>query len=178
MAAAALWRGYGHRMLELQPLRAEHGAAVLRFEQDNRTYFGSFVSDRGDEYFDHFQRYLDDALTEQAAVLSAFYVLLDEGASVIGRFNLFDLHDGTGRLGYRVAEAASGRGVATATVKEMCALAADVFGLRVLEAAVSGANVASRKVLLRNRFVPTRPAAPSDLGGRSGSWFERDLTSH
>ena len=45
-------------MPELQRLRAEHAPAVLAFELANRAYFATFISDRGDEFFDHFtERY-------------------------------------------------------------------------------------------------------------------------
>jgi ribosomal-protein-alanine N-acetyltransferase len=39
---------------ELQRLRADHAPAVLAFELANRAYFATFISDRGDEFFDHF----------------------------------------------------------------------------------------------------------------------------
>ena len=41
-------------MPELQRLRADHAPAVLAFELANRAYFATFISDRGDEFFDHF----------------------------------------------------------------------------------------------------------------------------
>jgi ribosomal-protein-alanine N-acetyltransferase len=169
--------GYDPDVPELQPLRPEHGAAVLEFERADRDYFARSISDRGDEFFEHFERHLEDALAEQAAGTSAYYLLVDENGVVLGRFNLFDLHDGTARLGYRVAESASGHGVATAAVEEMCVLAARVHDLHSLRAAVSSANVASQRVLLSNGFVTVGPADPSDIGGKTGSWYLRDLGS-
>ncbi|OEV20259.1 GCN5 family acetyltransferase, partial [Streptomyces nanshensis] len=74
-------------------------------------------------------------------------VLVAEDGSVLGRFNLYDLEDGAAELGYRVAQHVAGRGVATATVQELCRLAATRYGLRTLRAGTSGANVASRRVL-------------------------------
>jgi RimJ/RimL family protein N-acetyltransferase len=38
--------------------------------------------------------------------------------------DLVDLEEGTAKLGYRVAQQVTGRGVATATVQELCRLAA------------------------------------------------------
>lgn len=164
-------------MKELQRLRAEHAAAVLAFEQENRHYFSAFISDRGDDFFENFARRLDDALAAQSAGTSAFYLLIDGAGIVIGRFNLFGIGGGSAHLGYRVAERASGRGAATAAVHEMCGIAGEEFGLASLRAAVSHANVASRKVLTSNRFVAIGPAAPSDLGGKTGTWFRRDIIS-
>ena len=41
-------------MPELQRLRADHAPAVLAFELANRAYFATFISDRGNEFYDHF----------------------------------------------------------------------------------------------------------------------------
>ena len=88
-------------------------------------------------------------------------MLVAEDGSVLGRFNLYDLEDGTAELGYRVAQHAAGRGVATATVRELCQLAAARHGLRTLRAATSHENVASQKVLAKAGFVPVGPADPA-----------------
>src|ERR1700754_1212289 len=129
-------------MPELKRLHAEQASAVLAFELANRTYFAASVSDRGDDFFDQFTDGYDAALAEQEAGSCAFYVLVAEDGSVIGRFNLYDLEDGAARLGYRVAEQVAGRGVATATVRELCGIATARHGLRTLRAATSHSNVA------------------------------------
>ncbi|GAA0216736.1 hypothetical protein GCM10009527_010990 [Actinomadura nitritigenes] len=164
-------------MPELQRLDAGHAPAVLAFELANRAYFAASVSDRGDEFYDRFADRHSAMLAEQEAGLCAFYVLVAEDGSVLGRFNLYDLADGTANLGYRVAQRVAGRGVATATVRELCRLAAVRHGLRTLRAATSLANVASQKVLAKAGFVPVGPAHPADLGGKPGTWYQRDLAS-
>jgi len=83
--------------------------------------------------------------------------------------------DGTAALGYRVAQQVAGRGVATRSVRELCRIAAARHGLRTLRAATSHGNAASRKVLAKAGFVPVGPATPADLGGKSGTWYQRDL---
>jgi ribosomal-protein-alanine N-acetyltransferase len=165
-------------MPELQPVRDDHAPAILAFERANRSYFAASISDRGDEYFQQFTARHSALLAEQASGAGAYYLLVAEDGSVLGRFNLFFAENGTGtaNLGYRVAEQAAGRGVATATVLEMCALAAGRHGLRRLRAATSHENVASARVLAKAGFVPVGPAGPADLGGKSGTWYERDLT--
>ena len=162
-------------MPELQRLRAGHGPAVLAFELANRAYFAAFVSDRGDKFFDQFTGRHSALLAEQEAGLGAFYVLVAEDGSVLGRFNLVFAGDGTAELGYRVAQHVAGRGVATATVREMCQLAATRHGLRTLRAATSSENIASQKVLAKAGFVPAGPADPAHLGGKPGTWYQRDL---
>jgi [ribosomal protein S5]-alanine N-acetyltransferase len=162
---------------QLQRLRADHAAAVLAFELANRAYFAASISDRGDEFYEQFAERHSALLAEQEAGTCAFYVLVADDGSVLGRFNLYDLEDGTPKLGYRVAQHAAGRGVATATVRELCRLAAARHGLRTLRAATASANVASQKVLAKAGFVPVGPADPAEIGGKPGTWYQRDLAA-
>jgi RimJ/RimL family protein N-acetyltransferase len=162
---------------ELQRLRADHAPAVLAFERENRAYFASFISDRGDEFFDRFPERHSAMLAEQEAGAGAYYVLVAEDGSVLGRFNLFFTSDGTANLGYRVAQHVAGRGVTTATVRELCALAAARHGLRTLRAATSLDNAASQRVLAKAGFVPAGPADPAGIGGKQGTWYQRDLAA-
>jgi ribosomal-protein-alanine N-acetyltransferase len=162
---------------ELQQLHAGHAPAVLAFELANRAYFAASISDRGDEFFDQFADRHRVLLAEQEAGLGAFYVLVAEDGSVIGRFNLIFAGDGTAELGYRVAQRVTGRGVATATVRELCRLAAAQHGLRALRAATTHDNAASQRVLAKTGFVPAGPADPAHIGGKPGSWYQHDLTA-
>ena len=161
-------------MPELQRLRADHAPAVLAFEVANRAYFAASISDRGDEYYDQFTERHSALLAEQEGGIGAFHVLVDDDGAVLGRFNLVDLSDGTAELGYRVAQQAAGRGVATATVRELCRLAATRYGLHTLKAATTHDNIACQKVLAKNGFVSIGPA---EFSGKPGTWYERDLTA-
>jgi len=96
---------------------------------------------------------------------------------VLGRFNLYDIKDATANVGYRLAEHVAGRGMATATVREVCRLEAAQYGLRALTAATSSENVASQKVLTKAGFVPVGPADPTDIGGKQGPLYRRDLAA-
>lgn len=162
-------------MPELQRLDAGHAPAVLAFELENRAYFAASITDRGDPYFAHFDDRFGELLAAQDAGSGAFYVLVDDDGSVLGRFNLNFAEDSTAELGYRVARRAAGRGVATATVRELCGLAATRHGLHTLRAAAALDNAASRKVLAKAGFVPAGPADPADVGGKQGTWYRRDL---
>ena len=164
-------------MPELQRLNAGHAPAVLAFELANRAYFATFINDRGDEFYDRFTEGYNASLAEQEAGTCAFHVLVDEDGSVLGRFNLVGISAGTAELGYRVAERVAGRGVATATVRELCQLAATRHGLRTIRAATSLGNAASAKVLTRAGFVPAGPADPARIGGKAGTWYQLDLTA-
>src|SRR6201985_4014623 len=110
-------------MPELQRLHAVHAPAVLAFELADRAYFTASISDRGDDFFAQFTGRYNALLAEQEAGMCACYVLVAEDGSVLGRFNLVDIEDHTAELGYRVAQHVTGRGVATAAVREVCPLA-------------------------------------------------------
>ncbi len=144
----------------------------------NRAYFAASISDRGDEYFEQFADRHSALVADQEAGHGAYYVLVDDDGSVLGRFNLVLVEDGVAELGYRVAEQATGRGVATATVRDLCSLAATRHGVRTLRAATSHSNVASQRVLSKAGFVPVGPADPSAIGGKQGTWYERDVARH
>jgi [ribosomal protein S5]-alanine N-acetyltransferase len=160
---------------ELELLRPDHAPALLAFERENRAYFAASISDRGDEYFEEFADRHRELLAEQEAGIGAYYVLVDEQGSVLGRFNLYGCQHSTAELGYRVAQRAAGRGVATAAVRDLCLLASSGHGLRTLRAATSRENAASQRVLAKTGFVLVGPADPADIGGKQGSWYQRDL---
>jgi RimJ/RimL family protein N-acetyltransferase len=163
----------GRRYGRLQPLQPDHASEVLAFELTNRAYFAAFVSDRDDAFFDEFSERFDELLAERESRGDAYYVLVDDDGSVLGRFNLYGIEDGTAELGYRIAERAAGRGVATAGVRELCALAASEHGVRRLRAKTTHENVASQKVLAKAGFAADGEA---DVAGRPGIWFELALT--
>ena len=161
-------------MLALQRLRGDHEAAVLAFEQENRSYFAKSISDRGDDFYEEFAEQYRALLAEQEAGTCVFHVLVDDDKVVVGRFNLYDLANGTAEVGYRVAQRVSGRDVATSGLRDLCRIAAEEYGLRTLRAATSNENVASQRVLVKAGFAATGPA---EVGGRQGAWYELALAS-
>jgi [ribosomal protein S5]-alanine N-acetyltransferase len=161
-------------MFELQGLRSDLEAAVFVFEQENRSYFARSISDRGDMFFEEFAERHRELMADQQAETGAFYVLVDEHGAVTGRFNLYDIQSGTAAVGYRVAEQASGRGVATSGLRKLCRIARDEIGLRRLTAATSNENIASQRVLAKVGFVLI---GPTEVGGRDGLEFVLNLAT-
>jgi ribosomal-protein-alanine N-acetyltransferase len=160
-------------VFELQRLGLDHEATVLDFEQANRAYFAGSISDRGDDFFDRFADRYRAFLAEQDAGRGFFHVVVDEDGTVVGRFNLYDVVDGTAEVGYRVAQRFSGRGVATTGLRNLCRLAGEEYGLRTLRAATSNENVASQRVLANAGFVAVGPA---EIAGRPGVRYKLELT--
>jgi ribosomal-protein-alanine N-acetyltransferase len=155
----------------LEPLRADHAEAVLAFELENREYFAQWIWDRGDEYFANFATRHAALLAEQEAGICRFHVLVDENGAVVGRVNLIDLENGSAELGYRIAEKWAGKGLATAAVRAVIALAPS-YGLTALRAGASDHNPASQAVLTRTGFRAVGPSS-TDLG--PGKKYEMSL---
>lgn len=157
----------------IERLRPGHAVALLAFEQDNRAYFAASVPDRGDDYFARFGERHRALLAEQDTGSIHFHVVLDGDGAVVGRVNLVDVADGAAELGFRIAERVAGRGLATAAVREVCALAASAYDLTTLRAAAAVTNTGSRTVLLRNGFTPVGDDVDPD--GRPSIAYVRHL---
>lgn len=151
-------------MPELQRLRPEHAPALLAFERENRAYFAKHVPDRGNAYFDEFDARHASLLAEQAAGTCHFHVLVDGENAVVGRVNLIDVADGEAELGYRIAESATGRGLATDAVRRVCGIAGAEYGLTALRAATDVDNAGSRAVLVAAGFVVVGEVEAGDQG--------------
>ncbi|MFB8206908.1 GNAT family N-acetyltransferase [Streptomyces sp. NPDC056010] len=159
-------------MPELQRLRPDHAPAVLAFEKANRAFFAASVPDRGDAFFADYPPRHETLLAEQAAGICHFHVLVDSG-EILGRFNLMDATDGTAELGFRLAQKATGRGLATTTVHQLFDLCRTRYGLTTLRARAAVRNAASRAVLGRTGFVETGEAV--ELSGEAGVALVRVL---
>lgn len=161
-------------MFELQRVQSDHEAMVLQFELENRTYFAEAISDRGDDFFEKFDERHLELLAEQEAGVCAYYVLVGDDGTVAGRFNLYDLIDGTAEVGYRVGQRVSGCGVATSGLSELCQIAREKHALRTLRATTSDDNVASQRVLGKAGFVAIETTV---VAGRRGMRYELNLES-
>ncbi|MEU6219385.1 GNAT family N-acetyltransferase [Streptomyces sp. NPDC047022] len=159
-------------MVRLERLRADHARALLEFERENRAYFARTVPDRGDAYFAEFASRHRALLDEQDAGVCHFHVVMSDRGDLVGRVNLVDAEDGSAELGYRIAERATGRGVATAAVEGVCRLAALEYGLAELTARTTLDNPASMAVLARTGF---QVMGDTVVGGRPGVRYRRAL---
>jgi len=147
---------------------------LLQFELENRAYFAETISDRGDDFFENFDERHLELLAEQESGVCAFYVLVGDDETVAGRFNLYDLVDGTANVGYRVGQRVSGCGVATSGLRKLFQIARAQHALRTLRATTSDDNAASQRVLVKAGFVAIETAVVA--GGR-GMRYELHLES-
>ncbi|GGT13023.1 N-acetyltransferase [Streptomyces tanashiensis] len=162
-------------MAVLERLRPDHAPALLAFERENRAFFAARVPDRGDGYFAEFDARHRELIEAQEAGEIHFHVLVAEGGEIVGRVNLVDVDAGAGsaELGYRLAETATGRGLATRGVREVCRLAVEEYGLSRLTAFVALGNDTSSAVLARAGFGAVGGVTLDD--GEPGTAYELDL---
>ena len=166
---------------QLQLLTMGHSERLEQFERDNREFFASRIGDRGDEFFTHFAEQLAARDEENETGRSLFFVLVTGTGQIIGRVNITDIDQPPlTELGFRVAGARQGRGVATPGVRAALAVAHD-RGVASIMARAAVDNVGSRWVLERTGFaeigpVEAPPAADGsfmgyrdDLSGREGT---------
>ncbi len=161
-------------MCELQRLRSDHLDAVFAFEVANRTYFAQFIADRGDDFYERYTEHHRELLTEQDTGTCIFHVLVDCDETITGRFNLYDLSNGSAEVGYRVAQQVAGRGVATSSLRELSRLAKAEYGLRMLTAKTRSTHHASQRVLERAGFSA---AETCKVAGQPGIRYTLQLTT-
>lgn len=165
---------YARRMCELQRLRSDHLDAVFAFELANRTYFAQCITDRGDDFFRRYAEHHRELLMEQDTGACIFHVLVDHDGAIVGRFNLYDLSNGSAVVGYRVAQQAAGRGVATSALRELSRLAQAEYGLRRLTAETHATHHASQRVLEKAGFSV---AETCEVAGQPGIRYTLQLAT-
>lgn len=138
----------------VQPSDAD---VLTRLVVENRTFLAPWEPVRGEEYFTLAGQRdgIEEALVRHAAGLVVPYVILDDSRAVVGRINLNNVVRGafqSASVGYWLAEAAGGRGLATSAVAAVVAEAFGALGLHRLEAGTIPDNVRSQAVLTRNAF--------------------------
>lgn len=161
--------------LRLELLAQTHADALESFERANRHFFAARIGDRGDDYFAHFTERLAALVEENRTGQSLLSIVVDDTGRLVARINLLDVNDPElTELGYRVAESAQGRGVATFGVTAMLALATE-RGVRSVRARVATTNLASLRVLERCGFTPTGPTAAPPGSTKTFVGYHRGL---
>lgn len=148
--------------------------ALLAFELENRAWFERHVAPRGDDFYTprgvraHIANCLDGL--EQGTWHAC--LIVDAAGDILGRANLKDIdrQAGTAEIGYRLAESAAGKGLATLAVRDLGALAASRWQLRQLTAWVLTLNPASARVLEKNGY--RRGASRLRIDQIDGHWYD------
>ncbi|MGD6831300.1 GNAT family N-acetyltransferase [Sutcliffiella halmapala] len=140
----------------LEMLEAKHFQALLQFEKENRDYFEKSVPGRGESYyyFETFTKIQRTLIEEQIVGTSYFYLVKNFDGVIIARVNAVDIdnEEKSAHVGYRVGEAASGKGVAKNAVQLLMSELREK-GITRLYAKTTPSNIGSQRVLENNGFV-------------------------
>jgi ribosomal-protein-alanine N-acetyltransferase len=145
------------KRVKIRTLQSTDAEALLTFELDNREWFERYIDARGSAFYsvqgvtDHIAAYLSDF----AAGTWHPFVIEDPGGKIVGRANLkgIDMSERSAEVGYRIAQSACGRGLATLAVRHLIQEAQLHWNLKQLVANVYAGNIGSAKVLKRCGFL-------------------------
>lgn len=139
--------------------RLEDAAEIAARLVENRSFLAPWEPLRPEEYFTAQGQYrlLDQQLTGYTDGHEVPLVVTDDTDRIVGRITVNGIVRGalqSAAIGYWVASSHNGRGLATAAVGEVKALAFGPLGLHRLQAETVPHNAASQRVLRRNGFQP------------------------
>ncbi|MDB6143845.1 MAG: acetyltransferase [Pseudomonas sp.] len=161
--------------VRIRTLQSTDAEALLTFELDNREWFERHIDARDAAFYsvqgvtDHIAAYLSDF----AAGAWHPFVIEDPDGTIVGRANLksIDISERSAEVGYRVAQSACGRGLATLAVRHLIQEAQLHWNLKQLVANVYAGNIGSAKVLKRCGFL-IEPIAGQEGTGQEGTEHE------
>ncbi len=136
----------------------DDAAILAELLRVNRDFLAPWEPARTDAHFTEAgqRAAIRAALAEHAHGRSLPCVIVDETGEVVGRVNLNTIVRGASQsasLGYWLAQASGGRGLATAAVHDITRLAFAELGLHRIQADTLVHNVPSQRVLGRAGFV-------------------------
>lgn len=153
--------------IRIRTLQVADAEALLAFEVDNREWFEQHIDARGPAFYSiqGVSEHIADYLSGFAAGTWHPFVIEVAGGTIIGRANLKDIDSSerTAQVGYRIAQAACGKGLATLAVKHLIEQARSHWRLERLLANVYVENAGSVKVLQRCGFLMER-TQPEAIG--------------
>ncbi|MFF1835905.1 GNAT family N-acetyltransferase [Streptomyces sp. NPDC058231] len=143
--------------VRLRPATPDDAASLAESLTRSRTYMRPWEPARPDDFYtEEGQRErLADVLADREAGRAMRWVLADAEDRAVGSFTLSGIVHGafcSAVLGYWVDVTYAGRGLATAAVERICAVARDGLRLHRIEAGTVLDNVASQRVLAKCGF--------------------------
>ena len=131
---------------------------LAELQRANRAFLAPWEPARSDRYFTEAgqRAAIEDALAEYRQGRNLPYVIINDGAGIVGRITLNGIVRGVFQscsVGYWVSQSVTGRGVATAALREIIGVAFGELGLHRIQAETLLDNAASQRVLERNGFA-------------------------
>lgn len=136
----------------IRPLTADDAEELAELYRVNRSYLAPFEPTRTDGFFTVAEQ--RRRLAQRTDDRYRFAIVAD--GAIAGTINVNDILRGAlqmGNIGYWVAEAHAGRGLATGALAELIPIAFGRLGLHRLEAGTLPDNFASQRVLEKNGFT-------------------------
>jgi ribosomal-protein-alanine N-acetyltransferase len=143
--------------LQVRPARLEDAGTLAALYRENRDYLAPFEPTRDEEFFTPAGQ-----VTRLAALIAeeeqrrAYPYVIEVAGRIAGRVTVTNVARGpfcSGSLGYWVAAAQAGHGVAGSAVAQVLSDCFATHGLHRLEAATLVDNLASQAVLRRTGFT-------------------------
>lgn len=145
--------------MEFELLSETYFEKLDQFERENRVWFETLIEARPEAFYSEsgVRRHIQDCVALEKAGRLVPLILL-HGGEIIARANLKAIctKSGVAEVGYRVAEAQIGRGVASRCLAELIQVAGLRFGQLRLRAQVLDNNSGSRRVLQKHDFTAVR----------------------
>lgn len=142
----------------IEKVKDSDAKELLLFELENRSFFEKSVPTRGEEYYkpDIFNVRHKALVEEQKQKGSRFYLIKNAEGSILGRINLvLDETETIGDLGYRIGQEHVGKGIVNRALKILLKEAIQLE-IKQINAQTTTNNIASRKILEKNRFEHVR----------------------
>ena len=150
--------GAGPTGLPTRLVTLDDAPVLAELLRPNRAFLAPWEPIRGDDYFtvEGQRKGICVALEEHERGASLPHVIPDESGGIVGRITLNGIVRGALRscaVGYWLSEAHTGRGLASAALRDIMQVAFGNLGLHRIQAETLIHNVASQRVLERNGFV-------------------------
>lgn len=143
-------------MIRIRPVTVDDAAPLAEAYRANRRFLAPFEPLREEEFFTAgYQRDRIGQAVEEMRDGIGHRCVIEYDGQLAGMISLATIVRGPAQsadLGYWVAQAVNGRGVATEAVRQMLGVAFDELGLHRVEAGTLRHNAASQRVLARNGF--------------------------
>lgn len=133
-----------------------HAAALLHFEQENKVWFEQMIAPRSPSFYtdEGVVQHIETCLADlRRGLMYPLVAWLDN--RIVARANLRDISfaEGSAAIGYRVAEAYGGQGIASSCVVKLEEVATGTLGLAMLRADVLDNNPVSKYILEKHGFI-------------------------
>ncbi|MGY3572056.1 GNAT family N-acetyltransferase [Vibrio paucivorans] len=146
--------------IHITQLSYHDAGELLRFEQQNRQWFETFIPSRGCEFYTSSGviQHIEECLTLHDKDAMLPLVIKKGSGQIIGRANLHsvDIEEGSAHIGYRIDKQWTGQGIAKLAATHTLEQGERLYQLRRYIAIASVDNIASQKVLIGNGFKKKR----------------------